>query len=158
MSFRLSFYVPGKPVGKGRARSAPLMRGGAAVIGRGGRPIVIHHTPEKTVNFENLIAYHGQQAMNGQALCAGPLHLNLLIDIDVPASWSQKKRQKALDGALLPTKKPDCSNIIKAIEDALNQVVYVDDVQIVRGAWEKRYREQAGVTVLLQSIDEAEGG
>lgn len=156
MTFRVSFYVPGKPVGKGRARSAPLMRNGSAVIGKGGRPVVIHHTPDKTVQFENLIAYHGQQAMQGRALYEGPMKLTLLIDFDVPASWSRKKREQAFAGLLLPTKKPDCSNILKAIEDALNQVVYVDDVQIVSGVFEKRYREQAGVTIMLESIGEVE--
>lgn len=153
----ISFYVPGKPVGKARARSAPLMRGGAPVIGKGGRPVVIHHTPAKTVQFENLIAYHGQQAMQGRALYEGPMRLTLLIDFDVPASWSQKKRSAALAGVIRPTKKPDCSNILKAVEDALNQVVYVDDVQLVNGSWDKRYREQAGLTILLELLG-AEGG
>lgn len=140
MSFRLSFFVPGKPVGKGRARST-----------RSGR----HYTPAKTVQYENLIAYHASQAMQGQSLHAGPLKLQLLIDFDVPASWSRKKREQAMSGALRPTKKPDCSNILKAAEDALNQVVYVDDVQIVYGVFEKRYRERAGITVLLESIEGA---
>lgn len=153
----ISFYVPGKPVGKGRARSAPLMRNGAPVIGKGGRPVVIHHTPEKTVQFENLIAYHGSQAMQGKPLYEGPMKLTLLIDFDVPKSWSQKKREAALAGVIRPTKKPDCSNIIKACEDALNQVVYVDDVQIVCGNFDKRYREQAGVTIMLELLG-AEGG
>lgn len=153
MTFRLTFFVPGKAIGKGRARSAPLMRGGQAVIGRGGRPIVIHHTPEKTVQFENLVAYHAQQAMDGRLLWPGPLKMSLQIFVDIPASWSAKKKAQALAGEILPTKKPDCSNIIKAIEDALNQVVYVDDVQLVRGEWDKRYRESAGVTVRLESID-----
>lgn len=40
---------------------------------------------------------------------------------------------------------------------ALNHVVYVDDVQIVRGSFEKRYSSQAGVTIQLESI-EAEAG
>jgi Holliday junction resolvase RusA-like endonuclease len=138
----ISFYVPGKPVGKGRARST-----------RSGH----HYTPEKTVNFENLVGYHGNQAMQGRPLYQGPMKLTLLIDFDVPASWSQKKRNAALGGVILPTKKPDCSNILKAIEDALNQVVYHDDVQIVTGTFDKRYREQAGVTVMLEPLA-AEGG
>lgn len=155
MTFRLSFFVPGKPVGKGRARSAPLMRNGSPVIGKGGRPIVIHHTPDKTVNFENLVGYHANQAMNGRPLYAGPMRLQLMIDFDVPASWSRKKREQAISGALLPTKKPDLDNVAKICCDAMNQVVYVDDVQIVSGIFEKRYREQAGVTVHLESIDGA---
>lgn len=148
----ISFYVPGKPVGKGRARSTPLMRDGKPVIGAGGRPIITHNTPDKTVNFENLVGYHGQQAMQGRALYQGPMKLTLLIDFEVPKSWSQKKRIAALSGAVVPAKKPDCSNILKAIEDALNQVVYVDDVQIVRGWFDKRYKEKAGVTIMLELL------
>lgn len=152
MNAAVSFFVPGKPVGKGRARSHALMRGGKAVIGAGGRPIITHNTPERTVNFENLVGYHGQQAMQGRPLYQGPMKLTLLIDFEVPKSWSHKKRVAALAGLLLPTKKPDCSNILKAIEDALNQVVYVDDVQIVSGWFDKRYRERAGVTIMLELL------
>src|SRR5579859_5345742 len=148
----ISFYVPGKPVGKGRARSAPLMRGGAPVIGKGGRPVVIHHTPEKTRSFESLVGYHAHQAMQGRPLFEGPLRITLLIDFDVPKSWSQKKRSAALAGIIRPTKRPDASNILKACEDALNQVVYVDDVQIVNGSFDKRYREQAGLTIMLELL------
>lgn len=148
----ISFYVPGKPVGKGRARSVPLMRGGSPVIGKGGRPIVIHHTPEKTANFESLVGYHAHQAMQGRKLFEGPVRLTLLIDFDVPKSWSKKKRKAALAGTIRPTKRPDVDNVIKAVADALNQVVYVDDVQIVCGNFEKRYLLQAGVTVMIEEL------
>ena len=33
-------------------------------------------------------------------------------------------------GEILPCKKPDVSNIAKAVEDALNGLVYEDDAQI----------------------------
>ena len=36
-----------------------------------------------------------------------------------------------LNGELLPAKKPDIDNIVKAVLDALNEVAYRDDTQAV---------------------------
>ena len=36
-----------------------------------------------------------------------------------------------LNGELLPAKKPDIDNIVKAVLDALNEVAYRDDTQVV---------------------------
>lgn len=41
------------------------------------------------------------------------------------------KKTAMLSGELLPTKKPDIDNIVKAVLDALNEVAYRDDTQVV---------------------------
>ena len=68
---RVQFAVPGQPVAKGRARSAAVMRGGKALMVNG-RPIIKHHTPEKTVIFENLVKMAATQAMAGQPYSTAP--------------------------------------------------------------------------------------
>lgn len=148
----IRFTVPGAPVGKGRARAQPLMRQGKPVMGHGGRPIVVHHTPEKTVNFEGLVAHEGRAAMAGRSLLAGPVELLLRIDCAVPASWSKRKTAEALSGRVRPTKKPDSSNVLKAIEDGLNGVVWIDDVQVVEHVISKRYAAVPGVTVEIEEL------
>ena len=42
-------------------------------------------------------------------------------------------------GAILPTKKPDCDNILKVIFDSLNGLAYDDDVQVVSVTFQKVY-------------------
>jgi Holliday junction resolvase RusA-like endonuclease len=147
------FTVPGAPVGKGRHRSQPLMRGGKPVMGAGGRPIITSHTPEKTVAYEGLVAHEGRIAMRGRPLLAGPVELVLHIACAVPASWSKRKQADALAGRIRPTKKPDSSNVLKAIEDGLNGVVWVDDVQVVEHLISKRYAEAPGVAVEIEELE-----
>jgi Holliday junction resolvase RusA-like endonuclease len=68
----------------------------------------------------------------------------------VPDSWSAKKRAAALAGDIRPTKKPDLSNIQKALEDGMNAVVFKDDSQITEsGGSKKIYGELPCVKVCV---------
>lgn len=127
METAITFDVPGIPVAKGRARS--FVRNGH----------VAHYTPEKTANYENLVKLAAQQAMGGRSPFVGACELDLVLHMPVPASWSNKKRLAALAGEIRPTSKPDCSNVLKAIEDAMNGVVWVDDKQAADVRIKKRY-------------------
>lgn len=135
----VTFTVPGKPVGKGRAKAA--RRGN----------FVQMYTPEKTVNYESLVALSAQQEMIGAPL-TGPVAVELDIRLAIPKSYSKKKRSAALNGVLMPTKKPDIDNIEKSIFDGMNGVVWVDDVQVVDVSKRKRYSDMPGVTVTVREI------
>ena len=135
------FTVPGQPVGKGRPKTAV----------RGGK-FAHMYTPEKTVNYEGLVSMAGKEAMCGQIPMTGPLLVTLEIVLQVPASWSKKKQAAALEGIVLPTKKPDLDNVIKAIFDGLNGVCYMDDVQIVESHQRKIYGVKVGVKVGIKPI------
>ena len=131
----VSFFVPGEAVGKGRPRVTTI--GGQARM----------FTPKKTANYETLIAMAAQQAMNGRELIAGPVMMELAIRVAVAASWSKKKTAAALSGDVMPTKKPDADNVLKAICDGINGIVFKDDVQVVNVSLSKRFSVTPGVTV-----------
>jgi Holliday junction resolvase RusA-like endonuclease len=133
----IEFVVPGEPVGKGRPRAFRMGNG------------VRMHTPENTARYENLVAIAAQQAMAGRAPMGGPVAVEMVLVTAPPASWSQKKRNQALDRMILPTTKPDCDNVLKAIADACNGIVWGDDRQITDVVIRKRYgmRPMARVTV-----------
>ncbi|MCG9054738.1 RusA family crossover junction endodeoxyribonuclease [Laribacter hongkongensis] len=135
------FEVPGTPVGKGRPK----------VSTRGGR-FARMYTPEKTASYEGLIALSARQAMGGRPLIDGPVDVSLMIRLAVPASWSKKKQAAALAGQVLPTKKPDADNVLKAVFDGMNGVVWVDDVQACGVMLRKRYAETPGVTVVVRQM------
>ena len=63
-----------------------------------------------------------------------------------PASWTKKRRLAALLGQELP-KKPDLDNVAKVVLDALNGVVYQDDVQVWRLVVNKLYAGAASLQV-----------
>jgi len=134
------FTVPGQPVGKGRAKAA-----------RRGKFITMY-TPEKTVNYESLVAHAAHIAMGGRELIQGAVSVELDIRLPIPESWSIKKKMQAIQGLLMPTKKPDIDNIFKACADGMNSVVYKDDVQIVETKQRKRYAETPGVVVIVREL------
>jgi Holliday junction resolvase RusA-like endonuclease len=138
------FFVPGQPVGKGRAR-----------IGRVGKHARMF-TPEKTVSYENSVRHAGHVAMNGAAPLLGAIAARLAIVLQIPASWSEKKQAQAEAGTILPKTKPDIDNVEKAVFDALNGVAWRDDVQIVDVSKSKRYGRTPGVTVEFEEIKEQE--
>lgn len=140
----ITFTIPGQPQGKGRAKIVRI--GGFSRMA----------TPQKTVAYEGLVAHEAETAMAGRSLIEGPCHVTLVVGCQVPASWSQKKQRLALDGTLYPTTKPDADNVLKAVFDGMNGVVWKDDVQCVYVAVIKRYSATPGVRVSVQPMPEAE--
>lgn len=135
------FVVPGEAVGKGRPRVSTI--GGHAHM----------FTPAKTANYETLIALAAQQAMNGRELIGGPVMLEMKIFVSVAQSWSKKKTAEALQGVVMPTKKPDADNVLKAICDGINGIVFKDDVQVVNVSLSKRFSETPGVSVRVVPLE-----
>lgn len=136
----IRFTVPGEPVGKGRPRAFRMGNG------------VRMHTPEKTARYENLVAMAAQQAMAGKAPMDGAVAVDMLLVTVPPASWAKKKRAAALAGEIHPTTKPDCDNVLKAIADACNGIVWGDDKQITDVAIRKRYGEIPMASVLVRGV------
>lgn len=134
----VKFTYYGTAVPKARARSF------------GGR----HYTPKKTVEYEKHIAKCGMVAMVGRRKLSEAVGMSARIYLPVPVSWSKNRRALALNGELHPVTKPDLSNILKSIEDALNKVVYHDDAQIVEyGKCGKYYSDIPRVEVEVYPVD-----
>lgn len=140
---RLVFTVPGDPVAKGRAKVSTF----------GGK--VRAYTPPKTRNYETLVRLACEQAMDGQTPFDGPLYLRMDVYLSIPESWSKRKKAAALEGTVFPTKKPDLSNVLKAVEDGMNSVAYTDDSRIVNLASSKRYSDRPRVEVEVFLLDGA---
>lgn len=134
------FTIPGAPVGKGRPKIDA--RGKFARV----------YTPEKTANYEGLIAHAAHVAMGGRTLIVGAVAVQLDIRLPIPASWSLKRQGMASRGEIAPTRKPDIDNVEKAIFDGMNGVVWKDDVQVVDVSKRKRYAETPGVVVIVREL------
>lgn len=127
MQEAITFTIPGDPVAKGRARS--FVRNGH----------VAHYTPEKTARYENLVRLAAQQAMGDVPPTDGAVGLIVRAFMGIPKSWSQKKQRAAALGEIVPTKRPDLDNIVKAIKDGANGVTWRDDSQVIDVRASKRY-------------------
>lgn len=144
----IKFSYHGEAVGKGRPRYA--RRGNS----------IIAYTPEKTKEFEEAIKFEFLKS-NSERLPVYPkekaLYVNLYVGCDIPKSYSKKKREACLNYEILPTKKPDADNIIKAVLDALNGSAYEDDSQVIQVMCVKYYTALgAHVKVQIGEIGELE--
>lgn len=136
---KISFTVPGQPVGKGRPRFA-----------RSGQ-YVRTYTPEKTAVYENLVKLEYERQCGGMKFEQGvPLDMRLTAYFQIPKSAGKKRRQAMEDRAVRPTGKPDADNILKAVTDGLNRVAFHDDSQIVDVTVRKYYSGEPRVTVTIQ--------
>ena len=143
MSVVAEFVVPGPPVGKGRPR-----------IGR-----VAGHarmfTPEKTMAYESLVRHCAALAMAGRTPVDAACRVDMTVTMAIPASWPKKRQQQAASGAVFPTTKPDADNVLKAVCDAINGVVWRDDVQAVEVRVGKRYGAVPQVQVAISTMEPA---
>lgn len=135
------FEVPGEPVAKGRARVSTF----------GGH--IRMHTPQKTVNYESMVAVVAQQAMAGNPPLTGPVMLSVYAVFQPPKSWSKKLQQLNFETPQFVVKKPDFDNVLKALCDGMNGVVWVDDSQVaVLGQCCKVYGNRPRVEVTVARL------
>lgn len=134
------FELDGLPIGKARAR----------VVAQAGR--VRAYTPKRTAQYEEAIAIVAKGAMRGNKPFASAVSMRITLHMPVPISWSKKDRALALDGRMPHTSKPDCSNVQKSVEDALNGIVYVDDSQIVDVRVVKQYSSRSRMCVAVEQV------
>ena len=138
MTFMVTFKLDADPVGKQRARYA--RRGN----------FVQTYTPDKTRNYESLIKEAAIEAMGSSEPLETPVTLYLYIRAPIPKSLPKKRIEACLNGLEKPIKKPDASNVLKSVEDAMNGVVYKDDSQIVNIHVSKVYSSVSGVDVCIK--------
>lgn len=138
MTFMLTYLVEGNPVGKGRPKFA--RRGN----------FVSTYTPTKTRDYEDLIKDAAKQAMGSNELLETPVTVAIYITVPIPASYSKKRTEACLSGSERPIKKPDIDNVAKCFLDAMNEIVYKDDTQVLTLHITKVYGTSGCVEVMVK--------
>lgn len=116
----VTFRIPGRLTGKGRPR-ATLVGGHARL-----------YTPSETVKAEDRVR-DAWRAAGSPYMGDGPLTLDLVVGHDRPAGHYTTRGELSAAGRRqpFPARKPDASNQLKLVEDALNGCLFKDDAQIV---------------------------
>lgn len=132
---KVQFTIDGKPQGKGRPRLS---------YGR-------IKTPEQTVMYENYIKLLYRSSI--KTYFEGPIKLIINAYYPIAKSDSKKKKEQKLSGEIRPYNiKPDIDNVVKVICDALNEIAYKDDTQIVELGTSKYFSDKPRVEVTIESI------
>lgn len=84
----------------------------------------------------------------------GAIEFSLRIYRAIPKGMPKYKREAAKEGRLRPVTKPDVSNVLKGVEDALKGVWYKDDSQIVGyGVLGKWYDERPRIEIMMRELE-----
>ena len=140
----VQFFVPGKPIGKGRPRVCRK----------------VTYTPKPTKDYENLVrqCYIAKYADKQPIPAKIPLKVSIIANYPITQSMPKKQVKIIENGGAFtvrPPKKPDADNISKIILDALNGLAYYDDNQVVTLRIDKCYAKdesQVGVYVKIDEI------
>lgn len=139
----VSFTIDGEPHGKARPQFSTY-NGKIRAI-----------TPQKTVAYERRVKWAYKKACNNFRFEDGaPLAVIIEAYYGIAKSTSKSRAEKMKSGAVVPTKKPDCDNVAKAVLDALNNIAYKDDAQIAQLTVMKRFSDNPRVEVYLTYLDE----
>jgi Holliday junction resolvase RusA-like endonuclease len=111
-----------------------------------------HFTKPETRDWKKTVAVYARSAMRGAAPLTGPLKIELAFQVPIPPSWPNWKREAAERGEIAPTVKPDLDNFEKAVKDAMNGIVWVDDAQVVRCEKAKDFSARPGVAVTITPL------
>ena len=139
---RVKFTIFGTPKGKGRPRF--MKRGNYVKVS----------TPPETVNYENLVKLEYEYQCDKYFFGDKELGMTVTAYYSIAKSASKKKREQMLAGQIRPTKKPDCDNVLKAVADALNQIAYKDDAQLVETTVKKFYADEPCVVVEIYDLED----
>jgi Holliday junction resolvase RusA-like endonuclease len=134
----IMFTIYGHPVAKGRPRFST----------RGKFPVA--YTPEKTKTYESEVGMMAKAAMGASEVLDGALEAFIYVTFPVPASYSKKRTEACLNDVEKHTKRPDLDNVIKAVIDGMDKIVFKDDSQITSIHSTKVYGEVAKVEVMVR--------
>ena len=116
----------------------------------------IKYTPsdiKEYANWVKLCFMSTYKTWNIQNFANKPLKVIINVYMPIPKSFSKKKYEQALKGEIRPVVKPDCDNIAKNINDALNGIVYPDDKQITCLTVNKFYSKSEFVKVQISDVN-----
>lgn len=106
--------------------------------------------------WKKLVQLEINRAVAGQfELIRGPVQVTAYFRIPIPPSWTKQKRNHAELRLVLPTGAGtgDYDNYLKGIKDAMNEIVYKDDCQVIGvGEGYMYYSGEPGASVIVQEI------
>ncbi|KQC47080.1 hypothetical protein AP057_13870 [Geobacillus sp. Sah69] len=137
----IKFIVYGEPVAQGRPR-ATIINGHIRM-----------YDPKKSKDFKDYVRLVASEH-RPEKLIEGPISLDVKVYKPILKSFSKKKKAAAEAGQLRPTTKPDVDNYVKGVKDALKNVIWKDDSQVVDLHISKWYSETPRVEITIMPIDE----
>ncbi len=137
----VTFTIPGEPVPQMRPR----------VVQNKYTHHIHAYTPDKCAVYAERVRLYALRHLENTEFqrLTGPLEVFMTFYRSKPKSASKRD--------VFPVTRPDLSNYVKLVEDALNGLIWVDDSQIVISTLRKMYAEGSEEARTVVSISEVTG-
>jgi Holliday junction resolvase RusA-like endonuclease len=99
------------------------------------------YSPAHVRAWQQTVAVHARVAMAGKRPLEGPVELRLVFT---------RRPTRARPDEVFWSQRPDWVNLTKAIEDSLNNIVFLDDNQVVCASVLKVRGEKDGVRISVK--------
>jgi len=109
------------------------------------------YDPKKSRDYKDYVRLAASEHAPAKLLDEA-LALEIKVFRPIPKSFSKKKAADAESGLIRPTTKPDADNYLKGIKDALKNVIWTDDSQIVDVHVSKWYGQRPRVEITIKPI------
>jgi Holliday junction resolvase RusA-like endonuclease len=106
-------------------------------------------TPSRTKHFTVEVSRVVDHVFAGRKPIEGPVSLTMTFVMQVPKSWPKWKREAALEGLIVPTGRPDMDNLEKALLDAFNEKLIIDDAYVIERHARKIYGKMPQISATV---------
>ncbi|AIQ19539.1 hypothetical protein H70357_24600 [Paenibacillus sp. FSL H7-0357] len=137
----IKFTVYGAPVAQGRPRATTATG------------FVKMYDPAKSKHYKDYVRLASREYAPPHPL-QGALGLEVIAyrPLTSVIRKSLKKAAAAEKGEILPLTKPDADNYLKGITDALTNIMWVDDSQVVEATVKKRYSAKPRIEISIWEV------
>lgn len=143
----VTLFVPGVPVPQGSMKAMPNPKDHR-------RPFIIHDSGPDLRKWRNFVAQCAAIKWGGPPT---EKFVSMALEFVMPRESVTEKGQVRIARTQFPL--PDRDKLLRAVQDALTKVVYVDDNRVADGPTKKRFAragESPGVHICITEI-ESEG-
>lgn len=134
----ISLDLYGDPVPQARART----------VRRGGKSI----TYDPNAKLKEGYKWQIRSQFREEPLSV-PVAMDVVFMMPIPKSTSKTKTVAMLNGAIHHMKRPDVDNMLKLVNDVLNNLVFKDDSQVVEIHARKIYSSKPGTYIRIIPIE-----
>lgn len=136
-------------------RGIPGTAGSKKFVGmsKAGRGIIIDSAGKKGKDWRNLVASTAQGIFDETPPLSGPISLTVVFKMPYRKGDLRKDGTPKPSAPYHHTTKPDSTKMLRAVEDALTGIAWIDDAQIAIQSVEKFYSETPGAFISIQPLD-----
>lgn len=139
----LNFYIPGIPKPAGSKKAFRHAKTGK---------VMLVDACDGSRDWKTTVSQYALSFRGSSGLMSGPLSLTVEFRMPRPKNHYRANGTLKESSPVWHTNAPDATKLLRAVEDALNGVLWRDDRQIVLQSVSKAYGESPGAHIMISEV------